>query len=70
MSLDTVESTINTEKQAPRKWSISKYKCNINFTNKAFNFINVVRILYSTEIIDSPPGYIGQDDIPMAIYTY
>ena len=46
------------------------YTCKINFTNKVLHFINVARIQYSEEIIDSHPNFIEQDNIPMVIYAY
>ena len=46
------------------------YTCKINFTNKVLHFINLARIQYSEEIIDSHPNFIEQDNIPMVIYAY
>ena len=69
ISLDIIESELFKEKPAPRKKSILKYKCNINFTNKALDFINVARILCSKEIIDSHPDFVEQVDIPMIMCT-
>lgn len=43
-------------------------KCNMNFTNKALNFVNVDGILHSKEIIRRP-DFIKQGDIPMVIYA-
>ena len=53
----------------PRKKSIQKYKSNINFTNKALDFINVAKVLRSKGNIDSRPDLVEQDDILMVIYT-
>ena len=47
-----------------------KYKCNINLTNKALDFINLTEILRSKEVvIHSCPAFLEQDYIP-TIYTF
>ena len=40
-----------------KKRAIAKHKCNIKFTKKALDFINVTKILDSKEIIDSCPDF-------------
>ena len=69
ISLDTIESELFKEKSAPRKKSILKYKYDINFTNKALDFIDVARMLCIKEIIDSHPDFIEQVDIPVIVCT-
>lgn len=60
-----IESKFYTENTVLRKKSISQYKCNINFTNKAC----FARILGNKEVIDIRPDFVEQDKIPMIIYT-
>ena len=68
ISLNIIEFKLYV-KTIPRKKSIQKYKSNINFTNKALDFINVAKVLRSKGNIDSRPDLVEQDDILMVIYT-
>lgn len=68
ISLNIIEFKLYV-KTIPRKKSIQKYNSNINFTNKALDFINVAKVLRSKGNIDSRPDLVEQDDILMVIYT-
>ena len=50
------------------KRSISKYRCNLTFKNKAFDFINLPKILRLKEVRENLPSNFDIPDIPMAVY--
>ena len=71
MLLD-IESKLFVEPVVARKHSLLKYRCNISFSNKALDFINLSKLLRSLRsiiAIYSLPSQIDKSDIPMIIYS-
>ena len=50
MALDITETTLFKEPKEIIKKSIPKYRCNLTFESKAFDFINLPKFLRSTEV--------------------
>ena len=51
------------------KKSIPKYRFNLTFKSKAFDFINLSRILRSEEVCDNLPSNFNISAIPMVVYN-
>ena len=51
------------------KKSIPQYRCNLTFKSKAFDFINLSRILRSEEVCDNLPSNFNISAIPMVVYN-
>ena len=69
MALDIIESKLFVEPVTTRKRSTPKYRCNVLFSNKALDFINLSKLLRSPESITNMPSLIEKSDIPMIIYS-
>ena len=69
MALDITETTLFKEPKEIVKKSIPKYRCNLTFESKAFDFINLPKFLRSTEVCDNLPSNFDIFDIPMAVYN-
>ena len=51
------------------KKSIPKYRFNLAFKGKAFDFINLPNILRWKEVCDNLPSNFNISDIPMVVYN-
>ena len=68
MGLDFIETKLFKESKEIIKKSIPKYRCNLTFKSKAFDFINLPKILRSKEVCDNLPSNFDISDIPMVVY--
>ena len=57
MALDIIETKLFKEPQEITKKSIPKYRRNLTFKSKAFDFINLPKVLRSKEVCDNLPSY-------------
>ena len=69
MALDIIETKLFKESKEIIKKSIPKYRCNLTFKSKAFDFINLPKILRSKEVCDNLPSNFNISDIPMVVYN-
>ena len=69
MALDIIESKLFIDPTIVKKRSLPKYKCHLTFSNKAFDFINLSKLLRSPQSISALPPQIDKTDVPMIIYT-
>ena len=69
MALDIVETKIFKEPKEIMKKSIPKYRCNLNFKIKAFDFINLSKALRSKGVCDIVASNFDICYIPMAVYN-
>ena len=69
MALDIIESKLFIEPAIRKKRPIPKYRCNLSFSNKALDFINLSKLLRSQISMASLPQQMDKTDIPMIIYT-
>ena len=51
------------------KKSVPKYRPNLTFKSKAFDFINLPKILRSKEVCNNPPSNFDISNIPMVVYN-
>ena len=68
MALDIIETKLFKEPKGIIKKSIPKYRCNLTFKSKAFDYINLPKILRSKEMCDNLPSNFGISHIPMVVY--
>ena len=69
MALDIIEIKLFKEPKEIVKKPIPKYRCNLTFKSKAFDFINLYKILRSKEVCDKLPSNFDISDIPMVVYN-
>ena len=69
MALDIIETKLFKEPKEIIKKSIPKYRCNLTSKSKAFDFINIPKILRSKEVRDNLPSNFNISDIPMVVYN-
>ena len=69
MGLDVTESELFKEPKEIIVKSLPKYRCNLTFKNKAFDVINLLKMLRSKEVYDHFPSNFDISDIPMAVYN-
>ena len=69
MALDIIETKLFKESKEIIKKSIPKFRCNLSFKSKAFDFINLPKILMSKEVCDNLPSNFNISDIPMVVYN-
>ena len=67
MALDIIKTKLFKEPKEIIKKSIPKYRCNLTFKSKSFDFINLPKILRSKEVCDNLPSYFDISDIPMVV---
>ena len=68
MALDIIESKLFKPRKPQKQKSIPKYKVNIEFVNKALDFINLPPIIRSKNIKDHSPFLMEETDVPMVVY--
>ena len=51
------------------KKSIAKYRCNLTFKSKAFDFINLLKILRYKKLCDNFTSNFDISDITMVVYN-
>ena len=68
MTVDIIETKLFREPKVIIKKSIPKYRCNLTFKIKAFDFANLPKILRSKEVCDNLPSNFDISDIPMVVY--
>ena len=68
MPLEVIETKLLKEPTEIIKKSTPKYRCSLTFKSKAFEFINLLKILRSKEVFDNFASKFDISDIPMAIY--
>ena len=66
MALDITETKLFNE---IIKNYFLKYRCNLTFTSKSFDFIDLPKTLRSKEVCDNPPSNFYISDIPMVVYN-
>ena len=69
VALDIIETKLFQGHKEINKKSIPKYRCNLTFKIKAFDFINFHQILRSKEMCDNFPSNFDISDIPMVLYN-
>ena len=69
MALDIIESKLFIEPANVKKRPTPKYRCNLLFSNKALDFINLSKLLRSPAAMTSLPPQIDKTEIPMIVYT-
>ena len=69
MALDIIEAKLFVEPSTVNKRSTPKYRCNISFSNKGLDFINLSKLLRSQIAISNLPSQIDKSDFPMIIYS-
>ena len=69
MALDIIETKLFKEPKEIIKKSIPKYRRNLTFKSKAFDFINLPKILRSKEKWDNLPSNFDISNIPMVVYN-
>ena len=69
MALYIIETKLFKEPKEFIKKSISKYRCNLTFKSKAFDFINLPKILRSKKVRDNLPSNFNTSDISMVVYS-
>ena len=69
MALYIIETKLFKESKEFIKKSISKYRCNLTFKSKAFDFINLPKILRSKKVRDNLPSNFNTSDISMVVYS-
>jgi len=69
MALDIIESKLFKPRKPQKQKSIPKYKVNIEFVNKALDFINLPQILRSKNIKNNSPLLMEETDVPMVVYS-
>ena len=67
MALDIIETKLFKEAKEIIKKSIPKYRCNLTFKSKVFDFSNLLNILRSKEVCDNLPYNFDISDIPMVV---
>ena len=68
MALDIIQTKLFKEPKEIIKKYIPKYRCNLTFKSKAFDFINLPKILRSKEVCDNLLSSFDIFDIPMVLY--
>ena len=69
MALYIIETKLFKELKEFIKKSISKHRCNLTFKSKAFDFINLPKILRSKKVRDNLPSNFNTSDISMVVYS-
>ena len=69
LALDIIETKIYKASPSPIKRTIPKYRCNVKFSNKALDFINLAKIIRTKEVIDACPLSLEHSELPMVVYT-
>ena len=69
MALDIIQTKLFKEPKEIIEKFIPKYRCDLTFKSKAFNFINLPKILRSKEVCDNVPSNFNISDIPMVVYN-
>ena len=64
----TLECAFKETKEIIKKY-FPKYRCNLTFKSKAFDFINLPKILRSKEVWDHLPSNFNISGIPMVFYN-
>ena len=69
MALNVIETKLFKEPKKIIKISILKYRFNLTFKSKAFDFISLPKILRSKEVCDNLPCNFDVSDILMVVYN-
>ena len=69
IALDIIETRLYKPPPEKPKRKPSKYRMNINFANKALDFINLPKILRSEKLQEYRPEKMEVEDVPMVVYT-
>ena len=69
MALDIIETKLFKEPKEIIKKSIPKYRCNLTFKCKAFEFINLPKILRLKEVCSNLLSNFDVSDISMVVYN-
>ena len=69
MALDITETKLSKEIKEIIEKSIPKYRCNLTFKSKTFDFINLPKISRLKEVCDNLPSNFNISDIPVVIYN-
>ena len=67
MALDIIETKLFIQPKKIFKKPIPKYRCNITFKSRAFDFINLPKILRSKEVCDNLPSNFDVSDMPIVV---
>ena len=69
MVLDITETKSFKEAKETIEKSFPKYRCNWTFKSKAFDFINLPKILKWNEVCNNLPSNFEISDIPTLVYN-
>ena len=69
MALDIIETKLYILPKSKKVKSIPKNKMCIPFMNKALDFINLPKILRSSDVLKNTPHVLELEDMPMVIYS-
>ena len=69
MALENIETKSFKEPKEIIKKSIPKYRRNLTFKSKAFDSVNLPKILKSKEVCDNLSSNFGISDIPMVVFN-
>ena len=69
MALHIIETKLFKEPKETIKKYIPKYRCNLTFKSKAFDFINLPKMLKWKEVCDNLPSNFNISDFPMVVYN-
>ena len=70
MVQDIIETKSFKEPKETIQWSTPKYRQNLSFKSKAFDFINLPKILRSKEVCDNLPSNFDISDILTVVYNF
>ena len=65
MALDIIATKLFKEPKETIKKSVPKYRCNLTFKSKAFDFTNIPKILKLKEVCKNLPSNFDISDSPM-----
>ena len=69
MTIDIIDTKLYKPPPVKIKRKPPKYRLNLPFVSKAFDFINLPHILRSESCVNVLPDFLIEDDIPMVVYS-
>ena len=66
--IDLIETKLYRKVKDKVKRKAPKYRLNLIFTSKAYDFINLPKILRSEAVANNIPPDVKEDEIPMVVY--
>ena len=68
LAVDLVETKLYRRNEDKPKRKAPKYRLNLTFTSKAFDFINLPKILRSADVKEQRPANVQEDETPMVVF--